>query len=325
MKISVAVCTYNGEKYINEQIDSILNQTLAVNEIIVCDDRSTDKTIAILNDYADKNPGLFNIIINETNLRSVKNFEKAISLCTGDVIFLSDQDDAWISNKVEKYLAYFEANPAIQVVASNGYCIDEDSQQSEKYAVWDVPQFLREKNIKFDYFSLITYISNIATGASMAFKKDILKDVLPFPIMENFHHDEWIAIISAKNQTFEMLNEKYFKYRIHSNQQVGGVFFEKNSKTKKMLTDVFDIYQKNISFSHYKKRIKKLIFAYHRNKKMLQLDSKYRPFFEKNMIQIENLIHSTTTDMKRKYPILSALLQLSDTILKKRQFNKDQE
>lgn len=80
MKISVAVCTYNGEKYINEQIDSILNQTLAVNEIIVCDDRSTDKTIAILNDYADKNPGLFNIIINETNLRSVKNLKKAISL-----------------------------------------------------------------------------------------------------------------------------------------------------------------------------------------------------------------------------------------------------
>lgn len=325
MKISVAICTYNGEKYLNEQIDSILNQTLAVNEIIVCDDQSTDTTISILNTYADKNPELFKIYSNEVNLRSVKNFEKAITLCTGDIIFLSDQDDAWAKDKVAKCVAYFEENPKIQVIATNGYCIDENSVQSEKYAVWDVPHFLKEKNIPFDYFTMITYISNIATGASMAFKKEILKDVLPFPIMPNFHHDEWIAIVSAKNQTFEMLNEKYFYYRIHSNQQVGGVFFEKNDKTKKMLTDIFNIYQKNISFSNYKKRIKKLIFAYHRNKKLLNLDTKYRYIFEENLDQIESLIYSTSKDMKLKYPILSASLNLSDKLLKKRQFNKDQE
>lgn len=99
MKTSVALCTYNGEKYIKEQLDSILNQTKKVDEIIVCDDCSSDKTVEILNHYSSTNPGLFKIYINEQNLRSVKNFEKAITLCTGDIIFLSDQDDFWVNEK----------------------------------------------------------------------------------------------------------------------------------------------------------------------------------------------------------------------------------
>ena len=78
MQISVALCTYNGEKFIHQQIDSILKQSLKVDEIVVCDDGSNDKTIEILNDYSKKNPDLFKIHQNEKNLRSVKNFEKAI-------------------------------------------------------------------------------------------------------------------------------------------------------------------------------------------------------------------------------------------------------
>jgi glycosyltransferase involved in cell wall biosynthesis len=208
MKISVALCTYNGEKFLKEQIDSILNQTVKVDEIIVCDDISTDDTLTILEEYSNKNPNLFKIYKNEKNLRSVKNFEKAIQLCTGDIVFLADQDDIWVENKIEKYIDFFNNNSNINAIASNGYCIDEQSKIHEKYAVWDAPHFLREQNIPFNFFSIICNVANVATGATMAIRKEIIPDIVPFPIIPDFHHDEWIAIITSKTNSFELLNEK---------------------------------------------------------------------------------------------------------------------
>ena len=320
MTISVALCTYNGEKYIKEQIDSILQQTLNVNEIIVCDDQSTDNTVTVLNQYSIEHPDLFKIYCNDINLRSVKNFEKAISLCTGDIIFLSDQDDIWVTNKVEKYIEHFNKKQYIQVIASNGYCIDENSKVTEMYAIWDVPEFLREQNITFNYFELITYISNIATGASMAFRKEILREVLPFPIIENFHHDEWIAIISANKKAFELLNEKYFYYRKHENQQVGGVFFKKTQQSKELLTNIFNIHHNDFTFLNYKKRLKKLISAYKRNEKMFLYNTYNNLIFNNNLVSIKNLIFNTKIEMKKKYPLKTFLLGISDNLFKKRQF-----
>ena len=108
MKTSVALCTYNGEKYIKYQLDSILNQTVPIDEIIICDDGSTDSTISILNSYREQYPSIFKIHTNENNLRSVKNFEKAISLCSNEFIFLSDQDDIWADHKVKIHLDFFK-------------------------------------------------------------------------------------------------------------------------------------------------------------------------------------------------------------------------
>jgi len=102
MKLSVALCTFNGEIFLKEQLDSILNQSINIDEIIVCDDQSTDNTKQILESYKKDNPDLFKIYYNEKNLRSNKNFEKAIKLTSGDYIFLSDQDDIWKENKVEE-------------------------------------------------------------------------------------------------------------------------------------------------------------------------------------------------------------------------------
>jgi Glycosyltransferases involved in cell wall biogenesis len=96
MTTSVALCTFNGEKFLRQQIDSILNQSMKVDEIVVCDDRSKDATIDILNGYQKKYPSVFKIYQNESNLGSVKNFERAVSLCSNEIIFLSDQDDFWI-------------------------------------------------------------------------------------------------------------------------------------------------------------------------------------------------------------------------------------
>ena len=88
MKISVALCTYNGEKFLKEQINSILQQSIHVDEIVICDDCSIDSTKEILDEFLQDFPNIFKIYINEINLRSNKNFEKAIKLCSGDFIFL---------------------------------------------------------------------------------------------------------------------------------------------------------------------------------------------------------------------------------------------
>ncbi|MEO8517208.1 MAG: glycosyltransferase family 2 protein [Flavobacterium sp.] len=319
MKISVAICTYNGEKYLREQIDSILQQTRKVDEIVVCDDRSSDKTMAILEEYAEANPNLFRLFINEVNLRSVKNFEKAISLCSGDIIFLSDQDDKWVEEKVAEYIDYFEKNPTMKAIASNGYCINDDSEIEDKYAIWEVPQFLAEKGISYDYYSIINYVSNLATGASMAFKKEIVDAILPFPIVKNFHHDEWIAIVATQSNAFELLNKKYFYYRTHDSQQVGGVFYDKTDYQKTKLTETFDIHNQNTSFVNYKIKLKKYIVSYQKNVSLIQSGTKHNPFLKENLVVIEGLFEQTKKQMKAQYPFLSFLLNISDKITNKRQ------
>jgi len=312
-KISVALCTFNGEKFIREQIDSLLNQTLQINEIIVCDDCSTDETIAILKEYALNHPGLFFIHQNEKNLRSVKNFEKAISLCTGDFIFLSDQDDIWVADKAADFLDYFEKHPKISVLASNGYCIDGKSEILERYTFWDIPEFLRTTKKPFSYYTIMTSISNLATGATMALRKEFLSEVLPFPLV-NLHHDEWIAIIASKINAFELLNKKYIYYRLHENQQVGGISFRKNNAVRKKLTEVYDVYNFDTSFKNFRKRLRKLVLSHKKDLLLRDKVEKYSDDFSDNAQNIRKLYELTKAAMKKKYAVSFRILTLIDNL-----------
>lgn len=257
-KNSVALCTYNGEKYIREQIDSILEQSLKVDEIVVCDDGSTDQTLNILSEYENKFPDIFKIHLNEKNLRSVKNFEKAISLCSGEIIFLSDQDDVWENNKVKIFSDFFEDNQNVDVVCSNGFIIDENSLQQNLYTVWDVPNFLSENKKEIDYFKIFATIGNFATGASMAIRKSFINQVLPFPTVEGLHHDEWIALVSSEQKNFAFINEKLFSYRIHSEQQVGGISYSKDKTSKEKLISRFDYDKRSQLFRDFKIKLRTL-------------------------------------------------------------------
>ena len=116
MKLSVAFIVYNGSNYMEQQLDSILNQTVKVDEIVVCEDNSTDNTKEILEKYNKSNPGLFKILHNTQNLGSNKNAEKAIQHCTGDIVFLSDQDDEWFDNKVSFLRNFFLLNKVDVIV-----------------------------------------------------------------------------------------------------------------------------------------------------------------------------------------------------------------
>ena len=321
MKVSVALCTYNGEKFLKEQIDSILYQTQKVDEIVVCDDKSTDNTISLLEDYQAKNPNVFKIYKNEVNLRSVKNFEKAISLCTGDIIFLSDQDDVWTKNKVEKYIEYFENHSNIDVLASNGHCIDENSTVHEKYSIWDVPQFLRKSGINIDYLAMIGTLSNIATGASIAIRKTFISEIIPFPETKNYHHDEWIALVAAEKNSFELLNEKYFCYRIHDKQQVGGVFCAKNKKNKNKLISLYRNDEVQVSFSTYKRRLRKISVLHNTFSNIFTNQQPQDMIIQYNKMSLEKSYLHSKKEMKKFYPVQYFLLKCTDHFLSKRKIN----
>lgn len=322
MTTSVAMCTYNGEKFITTQIDSILNQTQKITEIVVCDDGSVDGTVELLENYSLKYVGLFKIYKNPEKLGSIKNFEKALSLCTSEIIFLSDQDDVWIENKVADLCRHFENNLNIEVIATNGYCLNENGSVEENHAVWDVPYFLKENNKPCSYFDMMIHIANIATGASMAIRKSIINRINPIPILTEMQHDEWIALLSSKNNAFLFLHEKYFYYRIHCNQQLGGVFFEKTEIVKKQLTNYFDLHQPVTKFIDGKKRIKKLCLSYEKNKYRIVNDTRYSYFFADILSEIENDIYICRKHLKKRYPLRYFLLCAIDRFSNKRQIVK---
>ena len=310
---SVALCSYNGEKYIHQQIDSILSQTHRPSEIVVCDDGSTDRTPEILAEYQKQYPEIFRIHFNEINRRSVKNFEKAISLCSKDIIFLSDQDDIWAENKAEKIVSFLDNHAEIDAVATNGFCIDENGTVHEKYSLWDAPVFLREKGKNIDYFEIILHC-NIATGASMAFRAALKPEIMPFPVLKDYHHDEWIAVNTARKGRFELLNDKLFYYRTHQEQQVGGVFFDKTEEGKAKLMKSFNLEPNN--FSEYKKLLKRLLRFYEIN---AIIENKNQGQTSSNASQsIKERYDALKNEFKNKFPLKSRILFLSDKIMGKK-------
>lgn len=237
MKISVALCTFNGEKYISEQLDSILNQSVKVDEIIVCDDMSTDETYQILEKYKNDNPSIFKIFQNETNLKSVKNFEKAINLCSGNVIFLSDQDDIWTIEKVEKCVAIFNSKKDIEAIFTNAYLINQLNKKFN-FSLFDSIYFNPKIVNKISLFEYLVKKKNVVTGATFCFKKNSTNEIFTFPELKNFHHDYYLALHFASQNKLYCLNENLTNYRLHDNQQVGTK--NKTNKFKRFKTKLLD-------------------------------------------------------------------------------------
>lgn len=224
MNISVAICTYNGEKFLRQQLDSILLQTVCVNEVIICDDLSTDSTIEILQTYKNKYPGLIKIFINEKTLKTVKNFEKAIALTTGDIIFLADQDDIWCLKKVEIMQRFFYENKNCKLLFSDAKLIDEKGVDLDAM-LWDKWGFTEDiqnkwKNNKNAFKDLIANCNKI-TGATVCFHNSLKSFILPIELPEGYWHDAWLGLHASAQQGLMFTSQSLISYRIHENQQVG--------------------------------------------------------------------------------------------------------
>ncbi len=223
MKISIAFIVYNGAKYLRTQLDSILAQTHKVDEIIVYDDASSDNTKEILEEYKKSYPDLFFLHFNKENVGPTKNIEKAIQACTGDIILLTDQDDFWETNKVEAIVEWFKANPTMNGVFTSGSLMNSNEILDNKYGLWDIMSFpykvIKNNN---DLKLYINTIENAVTGATLAIRNNLAFLKQPFPIIKNLVHDRWLAMNLAENNSLGILDEKLIRYRIHSEQTIGG-------------------------------------------------------------------------------------------------------
>lgn len=198
--ISVAMATYNGEKYIKEQLDSILKQLKEFDEIVISDDGSSDNTINIINSYKDKRIKL----INGPKLGVKKNFENAIKNCNNKFIFLADQDDIWVNNKVEIVLNYFIKEKADLIV-------HDCDVVNEKLEVIDESFYKYRKSKKG---ILKNIMKNSYIGCCMAFKSSFKDKILPIP--NNIEmHDQWIGLKTEKYGRVLFINEKLIHYRRH--------------------------------------------------------------------------------------------------------------
>ena len=207
--ISVAMAVFNGERYLKEQVDSILEQSLPIYEVVVSLDKSQDGTLKILNKYSflDSRVKIF----EGPNKGVVENFENAIEKCTGDIIFLCDQDDVWYKNKVELVVKEFKKDSEVSLVLHDAVITDEDLDVLCK-------SFFEKNHSKSGKIRNI--IKNSYVGACMAFKKEIKKSILPFPKHIPMH-DQWIGLMAEFKGKVKFLKEPLIKYRRHKNTVTG--------------------------------------------------------------------------------------------------------
>lgn len=222
--LSVALCTYNGEKYIRKQLESILHQTMPVDEIVVCDDGSTDGTLDIIESYSSSGHPLIRIYRNEKNLGPARNFQKALNLCQGDIIFLSDQDDHWLPKKVETVVQHFNQYPLHQVVFTDATLIDGDGKPIPDGTLWKcfgiTPK--AKKMMNRGYGIELFANENRATGATMAVRKGFKY----LPHIANYCkcdilHDGVLAMLAAAESQLGYINEQLIGYRVHPAQECG--------------------------------------------------------------------------------------------------------
>ena len=221
--ISIAMATYNGAIFLKEQIDSILKQTIQDIEIVVCDDCSTDKTFDILQEYASKD-FRFHIYQNEEKLGFKKNFEKAVSLCNGDYIALSDQDDIWKENHLELLLRAIKNK---SLACGNSLLIDKDGKylgMTLKYQ--ESLDFIPEDNLK-KVLSILLF-RNPYQGASMMINNRLKEIALPIPDGVDYH-DTWFASVACFLDGVNYIEEPILNYRRLPNSVTG---FRENRKSK---------------------------------------------------------------------------------------------
>jgi len=215
------MASYNGESFINEQIESILAQLDIGDELIITDDFSTDRTVEIIEKIRDTRICLYS---NEKRLGYCKNFEKAISLAKGDLIFLSDQDDVWVQGKVDQLKKALEN---YDFVMSDAIVVDE------KLNIINESHFkLRSVRQGFWYnLAKTRYV-----GAFMAFKKSLLEKALPFPKQHSFYsHDFWLMLIAEAYYKVHLIRTGLVLYRRHGKNASTGGEKSKNNLRKRLV------------------------------------------------------------------------------------------
>ena len=209
--ISIAMTTYNGEKYLREQIDSILSQIYSDFELIICDDCSSDDTRKILSEYAKKDKRV-KVFFNKNNLGFKKNFEKAINLCTGDFIALSDQDDIWFANHLKILL---ENLKDFSMSVGNAVLVDSFGKELGQLLNQNEGLYILPSDKQKLIYRIILG-GNCFQGASSLFRASFIKKVLPIP-NDVLYHDAWFAACATMDRGISYTFTPITYYRQHGN------------------------------------------------------------------------------------------------------------
>ena len=249
--VSIALCTYNGARYLGEQLDTLINQTHPDCEIIISDDCSTDETADILKLYASKYPHI-KLYFNDENLGYTKNFERAISLCTGEYIALCDQDDVWDKNKISIMLGHIGDNAL--AYHDSAFIDEKGNLLSRKLS--DV------RNCYSGNDSRVFLFDNCVLGHATMFKKELLKFMGEFNDL--IIHDRWLAYVATNNGGIIFIDQPLVQYRQHFNANTN-ILKQERAATAKLsgsiakmqfqldVTTIFTTYQHNNHLAFKKK------------------------------------------------------------------------
>ncbi len=189
----------------------------------MADDGSADQTVSLLQSWMADMPFPVRILVNEQNLGSTRNFERAALACTGDIIVFSDQDDAWREDRLAQITAFFRANPAAEAVFSDAEIMDDQSALVGR-RIWEEVGFDAVKQAQWlagDAHNLLIK-GYLVTGATLAIRRDLVPLATPFPThVPYLLHDGWLSLLATGHGRMGFINDALVRYRQHGHQQVG--------------------------------------------------------------------------------------------------------
>lgn len=220
---SVAMCTRNGEAYLGRQLDSILNGTRLPDEIVIMDDASRDGTARILDEFSSlaRSRGITVRVERHPEALGVSaNFERAVRACSGDIIVFSDQDDVWHADRLAAAIAAHEAREDLWLLHGDAVIVGPDGAPSGDTLFRRLEVSRDELREVASGRAFDVYLRrNLATGATMSIRRELLASALPFP--DSWLHDEWLAVIAAAHGAVAIESRPRIDYRVHDGNEVG--------------------------------------------------------------------------------------------------------
>lgn len=242
--VSVALCTHNGARFIVEQLQSILDQTLVPQQVVVSDDASRDDTVSLVESFREvMQAASIELIVlrNEVPLRVTANFEQATLACTGEYIALADQDDVWHPDRLRLLAERLTAKPGVDLVFSDARLVDAQGGDLghslfESLEISASTLALIRSGSAFD----VLLRRNLVTGATVMFRRSLLTRAVPFDAA--WVHDEWLAILAASGNAIDYLPERLIDYRQHGGNEIGVKVPTLRSKVARVLEPRGDRY-----------------------------------------------------------------------------------
>ncbi len=218
--LSIAMCTCDGEAFLDEQLNSLLEQTRPPDEVIVCDDASQDATPRLLDRFVTRAPFPVELVRRDRRIGARENFGDAFRRCGGDWIFPADQDDRWHPDKLERFEQVIGTADEAGLIVCDLNLIDEAGRSLGR-TQWESLGFGRRAQRRFGaggaFERLLRF--NVVTGVGMAFAASLRRLVLPIP--DGWVHDEWVALLAAATRPVRLIEEPLVDYRRHAQQQIG--------------------------------------------------------------------------------------------------------